>query len=96
MPRSLLKLNRHFGGTCHLHLQSRTKSQATNQHEACSKHSSAYVVEFQQTAQHYIPEDRTVQSLTHFVGDKCFATRETVHFDNVKVQDSCHLECDDV
>jgi hypothetical protein len=34
---SLLKLNQHFGGTCHLHLQSKTIRQARNQHEAVSK-----------------------------------------------------------
>jgi hypothetical protein len=25
-----------------------------------------------------------------------FCSQETVHFDKVKVQDGCHLECDDV
>jgi hypothetical protein len=35
---SLLKLNQHFGGTCHLHLQSQKISQARNQHEAVSKY----------------------------------------------------------
>jgi hypothetical protein len=29
-----LKVNRHFGGTCHLHLQGRRKNQARNQRES--------------------------------------------------------------
>jgi hypothetical protein len=36
---SLLKVNWHFGGTCHAHLQGQRISQARNQHEAGSKQS---------------------------------------------------------
>jgi hypothetical protein len=34
-PCSPLKFNRHFGGTCRLHLQGRRISQARNQREGC-------------------------------------------------------------
>jgi hypothetical protein len=34
MPCSPAKINRRFGGTCHLHFQSRRISQVRNQHEA--------------------------------------------------------------
>jgi hypothetical protein len=36
-PCSQLKVSRHFGGTCGLHLRSRRLRQARNQHEADSK-----------------------------------------------------------
>jgi hypothetical protein len=39
-PYSLLKVNRHFGQTCHLHLQGQRISQERNQHEAGSKQSN--------------------------------------------------------
>jgi hypothetical protein len=45
---SPFKVNRHFGGTCCLHLHGRRKSQARNQREAS-------------TTQRYIPEDRTLK-----------------------------------
>jgi hypothetical protein len=38
MPCSLLEVNQHFKGTCHLHLQVQRISQARNQPEAGSKH----------------------------------------------------------
>jgi hypothetical protein len=38
-PCGLLKVNRRFGGTCHLHLQGRKISQERNQSEAGSKQS---------------------------------------------------------
>jgi hypothetical protein len=37
-PCSLLKVNRRFGGKCHLHLQGRRISQERNRHEEGSKH----------------------------------------------------------
>jgi hypothetical protein len=43
IPCSLFKVNRHFGGICHLHLQGQRISQARNQQEAGSKQSSAYL-----------------------------------------------------
>jgi hypothetical protein len=36
-PRSLLKVNRRFGGTSQLHLQGQRIKQETNQHEAGNK-----------------------------------------------------------
>jgi hypothetical protein len=41
MAYSPVKVSQHFRGTYCLHLQGQTKSQARNQHEAGSKHSSA-------------------------------------------------------
>jgi hypothetical protein len=38
-PCSPLNVNRHFGGTCRLHLHGRRISQARDQHEECSKQS---------------------------------------------------------
>jgi hypothetical protein len=74
MPCSLLKVNRHFGRTSHLHLQGRRICQARNQHKAGSKQSLAYSstlkveatwyseisVDFQRTTRRYIPEDKTL------------------------------------
>jgi hypothetical protein len=40
---SPLKVNRHFGGTCRLHLQGRKTGQRTDQHEADSKQSFTLV-----------------------------------------------------
>jgi hypothetical protein len=40
MPRSLLKINGRFGGTCRLRLKSRRISLTTNQHKSSSKQSS--------------------------------------------------------
>jgi hypothetical protein len=37
-PCNPLKVSRHFGGTCRLHLQSRRLTQARNQHDAGSEH----------------------------------------------------------
>jgi hypothetical protein len=69
-PYSLKKVNRRFGRTCRLHLQSRRISQARNQREsrwqaertlkmeaACSSETS---VDFQQTPRRYIPKDRNL------------------------------------
>jgi hypothetical protein len=52
-PCSPLKVNRHFGGTCRLHLQGRRIGQPRNQREAGSSG-------FQQTTRRYIPESRTL------------------------------------
>jgi hypothetical protein len=67
---SPLRANRRFGGTCHLNLQGPRKCQARNQHEsmwqansACSLHSS-WLLEFQRTTRHIIPEDGP---LRHFI-----------------------------
>jgi hypothetical protein len=35
-PRSLVKVNRHFGGTCHFHLQSQRLNQGRKQQETGS------------------------------------------------------------
>jgi hypothetical protein len=72
-PCSLLEVNQSFRGTCYLHLQGCRVSQARNQHETGSKQlayssplemeatcSSKISVDFQQTTQCYIPEDRTL------------------------------------
>jgi hypothetical protein len=77
-PFTLLKVNWHFGGICHLYFQAWRVSQARNQHEAGSKQifafflssmlktkaicSSKTLVDFQQTTQHYIPEDWTLHN----------------------------------
>jgi hypothetical protein len=69
---SPLKVNWRLGGTCRLHLQGQRINQARNQCEACSKHaysltvkmeatcSCEMLVDFQQTARRYIPEDSLV------------------------------------
>jgi hypothetical protein len=41
MPRTLLKVNGRFGGTCRFHLQGRGISQARYQHEAGSKQAAS-------------------------------------------------------
>jgi hypothetical protein len=48
---SPLKVNRRFGGTCHLHTQSR-RSQARNQHEACKKQSLDYSLTMKKEAKY--------------------------------------------
>jgi hypothetical protein len=74
-PCTRLKINRVFGGTCHLHLQGRRRSEAINQVEENSKQnlvsssilkmeaicSSETSVDFEPTTRRYIPEDRTSQ-----------------------------------
>jgi hypothetical protein len=59
-PCNPLKVNRRFGGTCLLHLFGRQISQARNQNEAGGSACTCLrnVFDFQQTARHYIPEDR--------------------------------------
>jgi hypothetical protein len=73
---------RHFGGTCRLHLQGRIISQARSQREASNKQSSCFaysstlkmeatrfpetLVDFQRTIWRYIPEDRTLQEQAYF------------------------------
>jgi hypothetical protein len=49
-PCSPLKINRHFGGTCNLHLQGRGINQARNQYGAGGKQSSGFGL-------FYYPED---------------------------------------
>jgi hypothetical protein len=79
-PCSLVKVNRHFGGTYCLHLQGRRISQTKNQHQICFAfcllqanfllgYSSSLkmkaicfsktLADCHQTAQHYMPEERT-------------------------------------
>jgi hypothetical protein len=45
-PCSPLKVNRHFGGTCRLHLQGLKVSQAINYHEAASKQAGVLCLHF--------------------------------------------------
>jgi hypothetical protein len=40
---SMLKVNQRFGGTCRLHFQGRTMSQARNTHEEGSKKTPSYL-----------------------------------------------------
>jgi hypothetical protein len=54
--RSLLKVDEHFEGICHLHLQGWRKSQGRNQREAGSDMSLWNIANFQQQ---HIPDDRT-------------------------------------
>jgi hypothetical protein len=58
-PCSPLKVNRRFGGTCYLHLQSPRIRQARNQREADGKHCP----DFGQTTWRYIPEYRNIQNI---------------------------------
>jgi hypothetical protein len=73
---SPLKVNRHYGGICRLHLQGRRISQARKQHEAGSKlfscsaywtlkmeatRSSETSVDFQQATRCVIPEDKLLK-----------------------------------
>jgi hypothetical protein len=58
MPCGPLKFNRRFEGTCHLHLQG-AYSSTLKMEATCSSEKS---VDFQQTTQRYIPEDRTLQT----------------------------------
>jgi hypothetical protein len=61
---SPLKVNQHFRGTYHLHLQGRRISQARNQHESRWQAglSSETSVDFRWTTWCYIPEDITLHT----------------------------------
>jgi hypothetical protein len=59
---SPLKVNRRFGGTRRLHLQTRRISQARNEYEADNKESSETSAAFKHSTRCYIPEDRNLHS----------------------------------
>jgi hypothetical protein len=64
-PYGPFTVNRHFGGTCHLHLQGRGISQAISTCFHAGFFLGLFVGPeggFQRTTQHYIPEDRTLQT----------------------------------
>jgi hypothetical protein len=58
-PCSPLKVNRHFGGTCRLHLQGGRIRQARNQRD------------FQRTTLGFIPEESTLRDGRIFMNDEC-------------------------
>jgi hypothetical protein len=66
MACSPLKVNRHFGGTCHLHFRGQTVGQARNQHEAGNKMEAARSpetsVDFHRATRHYVAEGKLVLS----------------------------------
>jgi hypothetical protein len=75
-PCSLLKVNRHFGGTYRLHLQDQQSLPPAFMLASCSAYSSTLKMEaiyssetsvdFQRIIRRYIPEDGTLHSLEQF------------------------------
>jgi hypothetical protein len=56
-----MKINRHFGGTCHLHIRGRRISKARNQHEAGSKQSNWLVLHTLTTSSPSFPRPAQMQ-----------------------------------